>query len=60
MQENHSDCTGVVQHAMALGSSGHVQSDPSVAAQSARSGDSAIQPDPAQEIVKPEPACLAP
>ena len=64
MQQNHTDCTGVVQHArttaLVLGSNGHVQSDPAVPAQSALSGDSAIQPDPAQEPVKPEPTCLAP
>ena len=57
MQQNHTDCTGVAQHALVLGSSGHVQSDPTVSAQS---GDSAIQPDPAQEPVKPEPTWLAP
>ena len=28
MQENHSDCSGVAQHALVLGSGGHVQSDP--------------------------------
>ena len=60
MQQNHSGCTGVAQHALVLGSSGHVQSDPTVSAQSAQSGDSAIQPDHAQEPVKPEPTCLAP
>ena len=57
MQQNHIDCTGVAQHALVLGSSGHVQSDPTGSAQS---GDSAIQPDPAQEPVKPESTCLAP
>ena len=31
-----------------------------VPAQSAKSGDSTMQPDPAQESVKPEPTCLAP
>ena len=36
------------------------QSDPSVSAQPAQSGISTIQPDPAQEPVKPEPTCLAP
>ena len=49
MQQNHTECTGVAQHALVLGSSGHVQSDPTVPAQS---GDSAIQPDPAQETCK--------
>ena len=60
MQQNQTDCTGVVQHALVLGSSGHVQSDPTVSAQSAQCGVSAIQPDPAQEPVKSEPTCLAP
>ena len=43
-----------------LGSSGNVQSDPTVSAQSAQPDVSAIQPDPAQEPVKPEPTHLAP
>ena len=60
MQQNHIDCTGVAQHAPVLASSGHVQSDPTVSAQSAQSGDSAFQPDPAQKPFKPEPTCLAP
>ena len=57
MRQNHTDCTGVAQHALVLGPSGHVQSDATVPAQS---GDSAFQPEPAQEPVKPEPTCLAP
>ena len=57
LQQNHSGCTRVAQHALVLGSSGNVQSDPSGSAQS---GISTIQPDPAQEPVKPEPTCLAP
>ena len=60
MQQNHIDCTRVAQHALVLESSGHVQSDPTVSAQSAKSGDSAVRPDPAQEPVKPEPTCLVP
>ena len=60
MQQNHTGCTRMAQHALVLGPSGHVQSDPTVPAQSAHSGDSAIQPDHAQESIKPEPACLAP
>ena len=60
MQQNHSDCSRVAQHALVLGSSGNVQSDPSVSAQPAQSGISTIQPDLAQELVKPESTCLAP
>ena len=50
----------MAQHDLVLGSSGNVQSDPSVSTQPAQSGISAIQPDPAKEPVKPEPSCLAP
>ena len=60
MQQDHSDCTRVAQHALVLRSSGNVQSDPLVSAHPAQSGVSTIQPDPAQELVKPEPTCLAP
>ena len=35
MQEDHSDCSGVAQHALVLGSSGHVQPNPTEPAQSA-------------------------
>ena len=57
LQQDHSDRPRVAQHALVLGSGGNVQSDPSVSAQP---GISTIQPDPAQEPVKPEPTCLAP
>ena len=33
MQENHSDCSRVAQHALVLGSSGHVQPNPTEPAQ---------------------------
>ena len=36
MQENHSDCSGVAQHALVLGSSGHVQPNPNEPAKSAQ------------------------
>ena len=39
MQQNHTDCTGVAQHALVLGPSGHVQSDLTVPAQFVQSGD---------------------
>ena len=50
----------IAQHALVLGSSGNVQSDPTVSAEPTQSGVSTIQPDPAQEPVKPELTCLAP
>ena len=40
MQENHSDCSGVAQHALVLGCSGHVQPNPTEPAQSAQPFDS--------------------
>ena len=60
LQQDHFDRPRVAQHALVLGSSGNVQSDPSVSAQPAQSGISTVQPDPAQEPVKPELTCLAP
>ena len=60
MQQNHTDCTGVAQHALVLGSSGNVQSDPTVSAQPAKSSVSAIQPRPAQEPVKVKVGVLRP
>ena len=60
LQQDYSDCPRVAQHALVLGSSGNVQSDPPVSAQPAQSGVPTIQPDPALELVKPEPTYLAP
>ena len=53
LQQNNSDCPRVAQHALVLGSSGNVQSNPKLSV-------SAIQPGPSQEPVKSEPTCLAP
>ena len=36
MQENHSDCSRVAEHALVLGSCGHVQPNPTESAKSAR------------------------
>ena len=60
VQQNHPDCTGMAQHALVQGSSGNVQSDPSVPAQRTKRSISTIQPGPTQEPVKSEAACLAP
>ena len=55
MQENHSDCPRVVQHALVLGSSGLVKQDPSVPSQSA---NTPFQSD--SKSTKPKSSCLAP
>ena len=60
MQQDHPDCSRVAQHALVLGSSDNVQSDPPMSAQPTQPGDSTIQPGPAQELVQSEPTCLAP
>ena len=60
MQEAHSDCPGVAQHALVLGFGDHVQSDPSQPAQPAQSADTALQSDPSQKSDKSKSPCLAP
>ena len=60
LQENHSDCSGVAQHALVLGSSDHVQSDPTEPAQPAQPVDTAFQSDPSQKSDKPKSPCMAP
>ena len=63
LQQNNSDCPRVAQHVLVLGSSGNVQSNPTVPAQHAKLSISAIQvlpPGSSQEPVKSEPTRLAP
>ena len=60
LQENHSNCPGLAQHALVLGLGDHVQPSPSQLTQLARSVDTAFQPDPAQESDQPKSPCLAP
>ena len=60
LQEGHSNCPGVAQHALVLGPGDHVQSGPSQAAQSAKSIDTALQSDPSQKSDQPKPSCMAP
>ena len=47
-----SDCSGVTHHALVLGSSGHVQPNPTEPAQSAQHVDTTIQSDPSQKSDK--------
>ena len=60
MQENHSDCSGVAKHALVLGPSGHVQSNPTEPAQSTQPVDTTLQLDPSQESDRPKSPCMAP
>ena len=60
LQQDHSDCSRVAQHALVLGSSGNVQPDPTVPAQHTKLSVSTIQPSSTQEPVKSKPTCLAP
>ena len=60
LQQDDSNCTRVAQHALVLGSGGHVQSDPILPAQPSQLAGSAVQPDPSQESGKSESSCLAP
>ena len=60
MQENHSNCFWMAQHAFVLGSSGHVQKNPIELAQSAQPVDRALQSDPSQKSDKSKSPCMAP
>ena len=54
LQQNHSDCSRVAQHALVLGSSGNVQPDSTVPSQHSKLIVSTIQPGSTQEPVKSE------
>ena len=60
LQENHSDWSGVAQHALVLGSSDHVQSNPTEPAQPVQPVDTAFQSDPSQKSGKSKSPCMAP
>ena len=60
VQETHSDCPGVAQHALVFGPSEHVQPGPSQPTQPAQSANTALQSDPSQKSDKSKSPCLAP
>ena len=60
MQENYSDCPGVAQHALVLGSSDHVQPDSTGPASIAQPVDATLQSDPSQKSDKLKSSCMAP
>ena len=60
VQETHSNCSRVAQHALVLGLGDHVQSSSPQFTKSAQSADTALQPDPSQKSDKSKPSCMAP
>ena len=60
MQKNHSGCSGVTQHALVLGPSDHVQSDPTEPALLAQHVNAALQSDSSQKSDKSNSPCMAP
>ena len=60
LRKNHSDCSGVAQHALVLGPSDHVQSDPTEPALLAQPVNIVLQSDPSQKSDKPKSPCMAP
>ena len=60
VQETHSDCPGVAQHALVLGPGDHVQPGPSQPSQPAQSTNTAFQSDPSQKSDQSKSPCLAP
>ena len=60
MQKTYSNCPGVAQHALVLGSSDHVQPDPTMPTKAAPFVDTTLQSDPPQESDKSKSPCVAP
>ena len=52
LQENHSDCSGVAQHALVLGPGDNVKSNPTEPSQPAQPVNTALQSDPSQKSDK--------
>ena len=59
-RSSSSDCSGVAQHALLLGPSDHVQSDPIEPTFLAQPVNTALQSDPSQKSDKPKSPCMAP
>ena len=60
MPQNHSDCSGVAQHALVLGPGDNVQPNPSEPSPLAQPANPTIQSYSSQESIKSKPSCLAP
>ena len=60
LQENHSDCSGVAQHALVLGPGDNVKSNPTEPSQPAQPVNTALQSDPSQKSDKSKSPCMAP
>ena len=60
MPQNHSDCSGVAQHALVLGPGDNVQPNLTEPAPLALPAYPAVQSDSSQESIKSKSSCLAP
>ena len=60
MQKINSDCSGMAQHTLVLGLSGHVQPSSPEPTTPAQPVDTALQSDPSQKSDQPKSSCLAP
>ena len=60
LQETYSNCPGVAQHDLVLGSSVHVQPDPTMPIKAAPFIHTTLQSDPPQESDKSKSPCVAP
>ena len=60
MQKNNSNCTRVAKHALVLGPSDHVRSNPIEPGQPAQPVDTALQSDPSQKSDKSKSPRMAP
>ena len=60
VQKVNSNCSGMTQHALVLGFSGHVQPSSAESTSAAQPVDTTLQSDPSQKSDQPESSCMAP
>ena len=60
VQKVNSNCSGMAQHALVLGFSGHVQPSSAESTSAAQPVDTTLQSDPSQKSDQPESSCMAP
>ena len=60
VQKVNSNCSGMAQHALVLGFSGHVQPSSAESTSAAQPVDTTLQSDPSQKSDQPKSSCMAP